>query len=76
MSQDDSHYFYVLHQIEDDFHIDHDELLQADRKKVDYYVEKWFKQRTNITGNTRKPSEEFKEGVFNWKEAERELEFE
>lgn len=74
MSLDDSHYFYVLHQVEVDLEIDHDELIQSDRKKLDILVEKWFDRRGKITGNVRPVSEDFKQGVFNWKEVERELE--
>ena len=77
MSFDDqSHYFFVLHQIEIDLDIFHDELLVADKKKLDYWIEEWFKRRGNTTGNQRKVSEDFKRGVFNWKEVERELESE
>jgi hypothetical protein len=77
MSFDDqSHYFFVLHQIEIDLDIFHDELLEADKKKLDYWIEEWFKRRGNVTGEQRKVSSEFKQGVFNWKEVERELESE
>lgn len=72
----DSHYFFVLHQVEIDLDLLHEELLEADRKKMDYWVEQWFNRRSNVTGNRRKPSEEFKRGVFKWKEVERELESE
>jgi hypothetical protein len=75
MSFDDqSHYFYVLHQVELDLEIEHSELLEASKGKMDYWVEEWFKRRSNVTGNKRKASEEFKQGVFNWKEVERDLE--
>lgn len=73
---DDSHYFYVLHQVEIDLDILHEELLNASKKTMDYWLEKWFKQRGNITGEQRKVSEDFKRGVFAWKEVERELESE
>ncbi len=77
MSFDDqSHYFFVLHQIEIDLDIFHDELLAADKKKLDYWIEEWFKRRGNVTGEQRKVSSDFKQGVFNWKEVERELESE
>lgn len=75
-STDDSHYFYVLHQVEIDLDIPHEELLNSSKKTMDYWLEKWFKQRGNITGEPRKVSEDFKRGVFNWKEVERELESE
>lgn len=73
-STDDSHYFFVLHQVEIDLDLIHEELLEANRAKMDYWLEQWFKQRGNVTGNPRKVSEEFKRGVFNWKEVERDLE--
>lgn len=73
---DDSHYFYVLHQVEIDLDILHEELLNASKKTMDYWLERWFKQRGNITGEQRKVSEDFKRGVFAWKEVERELESE
>ena len=72
--RDDSHYFYVLHQVETDLSLDHIELLEASKGKIDYWVEEWFKRRGNITGNRRPASEEFKRGVYDWKEVERELE--
>jgi hypothetical protein len=71
---DDSHYFFVLHQIEIDLDIFHDELLEAPRERLDVWLDEWFKRRSNVTGNQRKPSEEFREKVWNWKEVERELE--
>ena len=72
--KDDSHYFIVLHQIELDLSVDHEELIEASKSKMDYWVEEWFKRRANVTGNRRPASEEFKRGVYNWKEIERELE--
>ena len=74
MLSDDAGYFYVLHQIEFDLEIDHDELLQASRTRLDVLIERWFNQRANVTGTIRKPTEALKEGVFDWKETERELE--
>lgn len=74
MSESDVGYFYILHQMEFDLDIDHDELLEASRGKLDVLLEKWFNQRANITGNRVTPSESLKEGVFDWKETERELE--
>jgi len=73
-SIDDSHYFFVLHQVETDLDLLHEDLINATRKTMDYWLEEWFKRRGNVTGNPRKVSEDFKQGVFNWKEVERELE--
>ena len=71
---DNSHYFFVLHQIEIDLDIFHDELLEAPKERLDVWIEEWFKRRGNVTGNQRKVSADFKQGVFNWKEVEKELE--
>lgn len=75
MSYDnDANYFYILHQMEIDLEIDHDELLEASKGLMDFYLDQWFKRRSNVTGVSRKPTEDLKDGVFNWKEQERELE--
>lgn len=74
MSEDASRYFAVLHQIELDLDIPSDELLALSRSQLDQRIERWFNQRANITGERRRPSEDFKQGVYDWKEVERELE--
>jgi hypothetical protein len=73
-SESDVGYFYILHQIEFDLEIDHDELLQSSKDHLDVLIEKWFNQRANITGERISPTESLKEGVFDWKETERSLE--
>lgn len=75
MSYDnDANYFYILHQVEIDLEIDHQELIDASKGLLDYYLDEWFRRRDNVTGIQRKPTEDLKDGVFNWKEQERELE--
>ena len=74
MSENQSHYFYVLHQIEIALDLDHDELIQASKQRLDVWAEKWFAQRGRITGDKRDTSEKFKQSLFDWKETERELE--
>ncbi len=74
MSESDSHYFYVLNQAEFDLKIDHDFILQADPSQIGRLMERWFERRSNVTGNRREPSEEFKAGVYRIKEDVRKLE--
>jgi hypothetical protein len=76
MSFDQSHYFFVLHQIEIDLEVDHDFLLETTRRDLDKLLQLWFDQRAKATGVKRPASEDFKQGLFNWKEVERELESE
>jgi hypothetical protein len=73
-STDDSHYFYVLHQVEIDLDILHEELLEAPKNRMDYWVKEWFNRRSNVTGDRRKPSQDFLDGVYRWKQVEKELE--
>jgi hypothetical protein len=74
MSESDVGYFYILHQIEFDLEVDHDELLEVSKDRLDILIEQWFQRRTNITGEKHTPTEELKEGVYDWKEQEKELE--
>ena len=71
---DDLMSFELLYRIELDLEIDHQELIEASRGLLDFYLDEWFKRRSNVTGNRRRPSEDLRQGVFDWKEQERELE--
>ncbi|TLX84229.1 MAG: hypothetical protein E6L04_07420 [Thaumarchaeota archaeon] len=73
-SGNDAAYFYILHQVEIDLEIDHQELIDASRGLLDFWLDEWFNRRSNVTGIRRKPTEDLKQGVFDWKEEERELE--
>jgi hypothetical protein len=74
MSSNDAAYFYILHQMEIDLEIDHQELIDASRGLLDYWLDEWFRRRSNVTGNRRRPTEDLKQGVYDWKEEERSLE--
>ncbi len=71
---DDLMSFELLYRIELDLEIDHQELIEASRGLLDFYLDEWFRRRSNVTGNRRRPSENLRQGVFDWKEQERELE--
>lgn len=74
MVDSDLGYFYILHQVEVDLELDHEDLLNASKGRLDTYIEEWFNTRSVISGTERFATEELKKGVFNWKETEKELE--